>query len=358
MAFSYFRTITIDHTKVGNGTENLSNFAVLVSETNNSLKSIGNGGNVQSSNGYDIYFYSDRALTTRIPAERELYNASTGQYIGWVKISSLSHTTDTVIYMAYGDSSISSDPNSDATYGATSTWDSSFVMVTHENETGTNPTIRDSTSNGNNSSVNTWTPTASGKFGPCGQLVSGTNHIEFPDSASFDSINTNNAFTLSIWINWTASTEAYNSILGRYTSGVGGSELLIKSNGKLALYVNTAGNNIDGTGAALSTGTWYYIAGVFSTAGAVIYVNGSPDSTAAYAHPCGTTAALNMTLGHDGFGSGRYFRGYFEEARIANVARSIGWVKTEYNNQNSPSTFYTLGSENATIGYMTPGRIW
>jgi hypothetical protein len=33
-----------------------------------------------------------------------------------------------------------------------------------------------------------------------------------------------------------------------------------------------------------------------------------------------------------------------DEVRISNTVRPSGWITTEYNNQVSPSTFYTLGS--------------
>ena len=48
-----------------------------------------------------------------------------------------------------------------------------------------------------------------------------------------------------------------------------------------------------------------------------------------------------------------FFPGSVDEARISNVARSADWVMTEYNNQSSPSTFYTLGAENAGSTFAT-----
>jgi biopolymer transport protein ExbB len=33
-----------------------------------------------------------------------------------------------------------------------------------------------------------------------------------------------------------------------------------------------------------------------------------------------------------------------DEARISNTTRSAGWIATEYNNQNSPATFYTVST--------------
>src|SRR6185369_5444660 len=36
-----------------------------------------------------------------------------------------------------------------------------------------------------------------------------------------------------------------------------------------------------------------------------------------------------------------------DEVHLANTARSAGWILTEYNNQNSPNSFYTLGGQQA-----------
>ena len=43
--------------------------------------------------------------------------------------------------------------------------------------------------------------------------------------------------------------------------------------------------------------------------------------------------------------SSRYFGGNLDEIHISNIERDAAWVKTAFNNQNSPSTFYTVGSE-------------
>ncbi len=40
-----------------------------------------------------------------------------------------------------------------------------------------------------------------------------------------------------------------------------------------------------------------------------------------------------------------YFSGTLDEVRVSNTARSYEWIKTSYNNQNDPSAFHTVGSE-------------
>src|SRR5262249_8658568 len=99
-SWPYRKAITIDHTKVS-GSSSLSSFPLLVSVTDANLKTVANGGGVGKSDGTDILFTSSDG-TTKLDHEIESYNASTGQFIGWVRIPALSPTADTVIYAYYG----------------------------------------------------------------------------------------------------------------------------------------------------------------------------------------------------------------------------------------------------------------
>ena len=48
--------------------------------------------------------------------------------------------------------------------------------------------------------------------------------------------------------------------------------------------------------------------------------------------------ALNTDAG------GRTFAGILDEMRLSSVARSDGWLVTQFRNQSSPSTFYTVSA--------------
>ena len=83
--------------------------------------------------------------------EVEKYNGTTGNLIAWVKIPSVSSSTDTVFYLMYGDSSINTDQSDPP-----NTWDSNFKGVWHMADSAANTTIRESTVTGANG---TTTPT-------------------------------------------------------------------------------------------------------------------------------------------------------------------------------------------------------
>ena len=125
--YSYGKKITIDNTKVS-GSSSLTDFPVLISFTDNNLRSTSNSGNVHSSNGYDITFKNNSG-TTVLSHEIEKYDPTTGELIAWVKVPSLSATTDTEINMYYGNPCISSDPSILALLGSYPACKAASVLV-------------------------------------------------------------------------------------------------------------------------------------------------------------------------------------------------------------------------------------
>jgi hypothetical protein len=66
-------------------------------------------------------FSSDSAGLTPLSWEIDSYNATTGAVAFWVKIPTVSHTTDTVFYIWYGDATISTLQST-----ASGVWDSNY----------------------------------------------------------------------------------------------------------------------------------------------------------------------------------------------------------------------------------------
>jgi hypothetical protein len=83
------------------------NFTVLVNVTDPGLKTVDQvGGHVRRADGFDIGFYTDAALTTKLKWQIEKYDNVAGTLVAWVKLPTLSSSTDTVFYMGYGDETI------------------------------------------------------------------------------------------------------------------------------------------------------------------------------------------------------------------------------------------------------------
>ena len=128
-SWAYKKLITIDYTKVS---ATLTDFPVLVSVTDVDLKDSDNGGPIQP-DGDDILFIKTDG--TKLSHEIEKYDGSTGQLAAWVKIPSLSSSTDTEFFLYYGNSSCSSQQD------ATNVWDSNYKGVWHLNENPSNSNI-------------------------------------------------------------------------------------------------------------------------------------------------------------------------------------------------------------------------
>ena len=114
----------------------LSNYPLLVSLSDTTLRDIAHAGHVQSnSNGYDIIFRAFDATTCggtapcTLDHEIEKYDGVNGQVVAWVRLPSVNGagaTSDTQIYMYYGNSSISSPTQNKA-----AVWDANYMEVWH-----------------------------------------------------------------------------------------------------------------------------------------------------------------------------------------------------------------------------------
>ena len=58
-----------------------------------------------------------------------------------------------------------------------------------------------------------------------------------------------------------------------------------------------------------------------------------------------TYTGTNRWIGNDD--NGEPFDGQLDEVRILDIVLSKNWIITEYNNQNSPNTFYSIGTAEA-----------
>lgn len=100
--------------------------------------------------------------------------------------------------------------------------------------------------------------------------------------------------------------------------------------------------------ASVADNNWHYITVTRVKNGTDhLYVDGSSQATATGANTSiNPTGDINIGRREDG-DANRYFGGYLDEIRVSNTERTACWIGTEYNNQNSPSTFYSISSQQA-----------
>jgi hypothetical protein len=333
----YRKKITIDYTKVGSTGAPHASFPVLVNISDADLSS------KARSDGYDILFTSNDG-TTSLPYEREKYTSGTGALVAWVQIPSLSATANTDIYMYYGNSGAADQQN------GTGTWETNFKAVWHLAETtGGTGASQDATSNGNNG-----TPRGTqANLGIASQIDGGVTLNGTNDYISTTTQYSNpQTLTVSIWFKTTSASGHKMIGFENSQTGTGSAnadrQIWIGADGKVRAGVYNGSVVEIATTGTYTDGNWHYVAFTHASNTLTLYMDGASVSSA------GTSGAQNFS-GYFRIGSYRtsgwtsasngYFGGSVDEARLAFTARSAGWILTEYNNQSSPSTFYSVASE-------------
>ena len=331
-----------------------ANFPVLVADSLDDLRTTANGGKVENANGYDIIFTSDLAGTTQLAHEIEAYNPATGDFTIWVRVESLVATTK--IYMFYGNSSIGTFQGNVTSNGVTGVWDNDFLTVLHLHDD-----FLDATSNGNDV-TNSGSTDIAGKIGD-GQDFDGVNdRLADEDAELF--INGLTAVTVELWIKSdvtgtdrgfmeTEEPDSTDDILAlRYDvagSDGGGANVI-----KAAIIVGSGENDLESS-INVQTTNWQHVVYSWSSGNAPsLYLDGGVDTpTSAPAAQSGAiTGATKLLIGEGpkDTGGSSGWDGKIDEVRISGVARAAQWIQTEYNNQNSPGSFLTVGSEQDGTG--------
>ncbi|MEO6734085.1 MAG: DUF2341 domain-containing protein [Ferruginibacter sp.] len=317
----YRKAITVDFTKVGTGPH--TNFPLLINIVDADLKT------GALSNYNDILFTSSDG-TTRLDHEVESYTSSSGALVAWIQIPSLSSSANTIIYMYYGNASASAQQN------ITGTWDATYQGVYHLNNA-----FLDATANnydGTNGGTNNVTGKISNgrKFARSG----GADYITIPGL-----MGTPANATLSAWGNLNS-----RDAVGAHIINIGDYLSLCEddiTNGALGAFYNGGwGLTASNTNYA---GAWHYFTYTFDDAANLqkFYVDGVLMQTSTSAASIVYTGqGTNTFIGKHANGNANYdYDGNIDEVRVSGTARSVGWILTEYNNQDAPSTFFSVGNK-------------
>jgi biopolymer transport protein ExbB len=346
--YGFGKQILIQSSQVS-GLLDLLNFPMLVSFTDPDLRTTVNGGNVENASGFDIIF-TEGDCSTLLNHQIEKYDPVTGEYIAWVRIPVLLATSDKGIHMYYGNSAIAADPSS------TATWDANYIGVWHmsEDPSGGAPQITDwtaGTSNGTSNGGMTGADLVTAKIGD-GIDFDGSNDYIGVGDVLIDGLT---QITVEAWIRPTvlpvkASPSGHNSNEGAiiHKNGASDDNLGITvATGGTAFYIDDGSNNTP-VAPAVVVDAWTFVVGTWNNATMTIYQDGTSAATLGGVN--GTFVNNNNELRFGGVhgtagGNPHEFTGIIDEIKISNIARSADWVATEFNNQNSPSTFYNVSVE-------------
>ena len=335
--YTYRRTITIDHTKVPNTDQ--ANFPLLLSGTYADLANVGSGGSVTNVNGYDIVFTSDPAGSSALPFDRESYSSS-GKVAYWVNVPILSHTTDTVIYMFYGNPAVTLD-----TSNKTAVWDSNYKLVYHMADNAATTAVADSSANANNA-INVANTNSKSLTAQIGAGLTYAN-ASGDEGTTSNPVTLGSAATFSLWFK-AGSFASYARLLE--TSFATSYYLGMNASATKFYWIVNSGHNAGCgdsfgsacTSTALTTGTWYYITGTFDGTTAKIYLNGAQEGADTPSAPSSQSLPLYINRY---FGGGYREDGVYDEVRLSSIARSSDWIAAEFANQNSPGTFFSVGAQ-------------
>ncbi len=313
----------------------------------------GTGGKVTNSSGFDIIFSSSASCASTLNFEVQSYTASTGALTAWVQVPSLS--AGSVIYMCYGNPSISTDQSN-----KTAVWDSNYQIVQHLDDSAATTVVADSTSNGNNgtAAANTSTKSTTGEIGNALNFNGSTDSVNDGDPSATNT--TTGDMTLEMWVN--RSSFSIDGAWETVTHGDGvdnGFQIFDNANGSSStlrfLYFDPFGRSFSvSTATSLNANTWYDLAVTQHGAVTSWYVNGVLDSSStngngAVGYEATSSPLLLMAPSHA--------PGKMDEFRFSNALRSASWLLTSYSNQSSPSTFYTVGSETVPPVVVTPSTL-
>lgn len=340
--YGYKKKITIQASQVV-GDE--VDFPVLISRTADAdLKDEVNGGHVKSQYGYDIVFYN-AAEDTLLSHEIEKYTNTTGEVVFWVKIPSLSSSSNTDIYIYYGKAGVGSDPST------SDTWDANFYGVYHFDDESSPLTDSTETQNGSENGNPVYRQT--GKVG---------YSINFDGTGDYfnitnDLLKFTNSFTVELILKWSSIPVPSMSAWS-----IGDSTDYKPS---LDCYLDQADNKLywsgiqlpgwDGnfainTDSALTVNTFYYAALRCLNDGNAVYNYLDGVQQASTDANSNIDFTQNMTtffvhIANRGWQADRLWHGDIDELRLSPSQRSVNWLQTTQNTINDPTTFLSWNSE-------------
>lgn len=332
--YGFGKQILIQSSQVVGGV-NLTNFPMLVSFTDPDLRTIANGGNVSNANGFDIIFTLGDCSTI-LSHQIESYNPVTGRYVAWVRIPTLSASTNTGIHMYYGNSGVVANPST------TTTWSAGYDGVWHLS----NNSFADGTATGNNGTNNGSTNLSPGKIADARNFVDPNHWIELPNHP-----NRTTSFTYSGWFRTNDNTRPGQRIICDDATNANGCHAISLGDpgtGQLRFYIRGLSVVSHDSPNLVANNTWYHVAASYnSTTGAkVLYLNGAVVSSGTVTGTMGTPTG-NASIGGEvaaGENTNR-FHGDLDEMRSFPGVLTAGWIGTEYNNQNNPAAFYAVSAQ-------------
>jgi len=282
--------------------------------------------------------------TTEIPREVVFYDADTNTGELHFK-GDILDGTNVDFYIYYGNAG-ATEPAVDSDYGRNNVW-TSFGSVLHLNESSGEPIE----SSGKVSATNEGDlPDAkTGKIYNGQDFDGNGDYIELANDSDLDCANQ----TISFWLKADSLETTNRCFYARRTE---------TTSGEMIFHYTTSTDTInwDTIGSTKRWNTGYkpptdgsIVLLHFTWDGSVkrLYVNGSLQSNSASDAHTLLNANSVARIGVDTISLQYYVDGVIDEFRLSGTKREAEWISTEYNNQSSPNTFYSVGEEEEEWGF-------
>lgn len=295
----------------------LTNFPVWIDITSASLV------DVAPATGTGLHFTS----TDGTPLDYELqgWDPTGGHVQAWVRLATLP-STGASFQLRYGDGSTTMS-NGSAVFPSIS----GFTNVWHMEDTSTT-TAQDAT---NGSASGTFSGSASTSAGLLGKARAFTGSQTM---AFVNPIIGNGPFTLSMWIK---ITQTPTGLIQLGMNGQNATRALVAEGGTVVGgSIQTAFE--DSQNAA--SGNWTYLAWTYDGSSTSTVVVNANVYTANDKFQNAPTNQGALSFQQSSPLQANAINGLVDEPRIANVGRTSAWLLTEYANQGSASSFYSVGS--------------
>jgi len=333
--FSYRKKITIDHDQVPG---DLINFPIWVSLTSTDFLDSAHGGHIQP-DGDDIAFYS-YDNSTQYNHEIELYNGTTGTIGIWVNITYLSSSSDTNIWMYYGDADSGNQEH------VNDVWDTGYAAVFHCNDVSGG--LNDSTSHNYDGTENNTPVYLTASNLGYGITLDGDDGFTLPDSLGI----VETEFTCFAYVKCSNAGPGVNMRIID----------LLREVYAIPIYYVAADDDIEFYSRSdASSNDWAILhSNIVDTSAYHLYVSTyneslGGDEKKAYHN---SSLADQNSVTDISVGVATYkncvgmkydetegWLGIIDEIRICSNARSTNYVTTNYNMFTNQSTFITFGAE-------------
>jgi hypothetical protein len=323
-------TLTIDHTKVGSG--GVTNFTLLVTEVHLASLGVFTGA---KSDGTDIRFTTASDGTGLLTADIILFDTVNSKCEIRVGTINLSSVADVVIYVWWGDTSLTAQTGSNAYV----TDFHLYPLQTNSNDRGQSP------NNGTDTSIT---------YGTDAKIQKGA---DFNGSSSGVGLSATTyplatSRSMMAWIKLDNLPASSCAIAARFleSSGQNGEWLWIINSAGALNYQRRPGTStfsfwtdVRSINGAIGTGQWYHVAIVDNYGvGQTLYINGV-NANSTTQNPTTTVTPAGTVIPRIGRShTARFFDGLIDDFQWhQGIVLSAAWVLTEYNQSNNPATFIT-----------------